>query len=242
MYVFVAGATATGKSDFAVKLAQQINGEVISCDSMQIYKGFDIGTAKISSDEMQGVPHHMLDICDAKDIFSVADYKQQSLQCAKTIESNGKIPIFCGGTGLYMNSVLFDYQFGEKLAIDKMKTPKLPCVCIVLDMERKLLRERLAGRVSKMFEKGLVQELELLISQGLTFENQSMRGIGYKEFESYFSGKITLDDVNELIIKNSKAYAKRQETWFRSWDFAKHFNTLNEQELAIEYLKGLLNI
>lgn len=104
--VCIAGPTASGKTALAVALAQELDGEVISCDSMQIYRGMDIGTAKPSPDEMQGVPHHMLDVADPWEDFSVSRYCAMAAPILDDILARGKTAIIAGGTGLYMDSLI----------------------------------------------------------------------------------------------------------------------------------------
>lgn len=106
--IVVVGPTSSGKSDFAVQLAQKHNGEIISADSRQVYKGLDIGTGKITKEEMRGVPHHMLSIIDINHPFSVAEYKRLATQILEDIIARGKTPIICGGTGQYIDALIFD--------------------------------------------------------------------------------------------------------------------------------------
>src|ERR1035437_3846008 len=102
----VLGQTATGKSDVAVRLAKKFNGEIISADSRQIYKGLDIATGKVTKKEMQGVPHHILDIISPKKVFSVAEWQKKTKKIITEIHSRGKSPIICGGTGFYIQSIV----------------------------------------------------------------------------------------------------------------------------------------
>ena len=111
--IIIAGPTATGKSAAAVELAKLINGAVISADSMQIYKGMDIGSAKISEEEKQNIDHYLIDELDPKDEFSVAVFKEMALNAMDIIYSNGQIPIITGGTGFYIQAVLYDIDFKE---------------------------------------------------------------------------------------------------------------------------------
>lgn len=111
--IVVCGPTASGKTKLAIDLAKKLNGEVVSADSMIIYKNFNIGTAKPTFEEMQGVKHHLIDVCDGNDEFSVSDYKNLALPIVNDIFSKGKIPIICGGTGFYINSILFDLSYGN---------------------------------------------------------------------------------------------------------------------------------
>lgn len=107
----IVGPTASGKTALSIELAKILNGEIINGDSMQIYRGLDIGTAKITPNEMQNIPHHLLDIKEPTESFSVAEYQSIVRAKIKEIQSKGKLPIIVGGTGLYVQSVLFDYQF-----------------------------------------------------------------------------------------------------------------------------------
>ncbi len=109
----IVGPTAVGKTALSIALAKKLNGEIISCDSMQIYRKMDIGTAKPTLAERDGVPHHLFDIVDAAEPFSCADYQEKANAAVQDILSRGKLPIFCGGTGLYLDSVLYDRPFAE---------------------------------------------------------------------------------------------------------------------------------
>ncbi len=109
----VAGPTASGKSALALELARRLNGEIISCDSMQIYRGMDIGTAKPTAEEMSEIPHHMIDICEPEENYTCADYAAAAKPIIADIADRGKLPIFCGGTGLYLDSVLKVSDFAE---------------------------------------------------------------------------------------------------------------------------------
>lgn len=104
--IAVVGPTASGKSALALELAKRYNGEIISCDSMQIYKGMDIGTAKPTRDELAAVPHHLIDILPADAPYSCSDYVKDAERAVEDIASRGKLPIFCGGTGLYLDRFL----------------------------------------------------------------------------------------------------------------------------------------
>ena len=110
----IIGPTAVGKTKLSIDLAKALNGEIISGDSMQIYRTMDIGTAKVTTDEMDGIPHYMIDIKDPEDSFSVAEFQERVRKCIREITERGKLPIIVGGTGLYIQSVLFDYQFTDE--------------------------------------------------------------------------------------------------------------------------------
>ncbi|WP_294186234.1 tRNA (adenosine(37)-N6)-dimethylallyltransferase MiaA [uncultured Clostridium sp.] len=111
--LIIAGPTAVGKTSLSIKLAKELNGEIVSTDSMQIYKYMDIGSAKITKDEMDGVPHHMIDVIDPSSSFSVAEYKEIASKCVEDIISRNKLPILVGGTGLYINALTCNMNFTE---------------------------------------------------------------------------------------------------------------------------------
>ena len=121
----VVGPTASGKTSLAIRLAKKLGGEVISCDSMQIYRGMDIGTAKPTPAEMDGVPHHLIDVCDPSDDFSAADYAVLAKSALDDILSRGKLPIFCGGTGLYLDAVLTGNQYSDAPADPELRASLL---------------------------------------------------------------------------------------------------------------------
>lgn len=276
----IAGATASGKSKAAVELAKKLNGEIISMDSMQIYKQMDIGTAKVTLQEMENIPHHMIDIVEPNMPFSVSDFVKLAKDKINEITARGKLPILAGGTGLYFESLIYPFNFGgaksdediknnlykqleqfgaeylhkKLMEIDPIDGAKIhpnntkrliraleiyeitgntktnnstnkqllyDLDMYVLDWDREILYDRIEKRVQIMFDNGLQKEIENLLKVGITFDMQSMQGIGYKEFASYFDGKCSLDDVKNAIILNSRHYAKRQITWFKRYDFAK---------------------
>ena len=111
--IVVAGPTASGKTKLAVEIAKRHNGEVVSADSMQIYKAMSIATAKPTEDEMHGIPHHLIDFLDIDKPFSVADYVSLARECISDIYSRGKLPIICGGTGLYISSLIDNIKFDD---------------------------------------------------------------------------------------------------------------------------------
>lgn len=119
--VAIIGPTASGKTALSIRLAKEIDGEIINGDSMQIYRGMDIGTAKITPEEMDGVPHHLIDIKEPTEGFSVAEYQTLVREKIAEIQSRGKMPILVGGTGLYVQSVLYDFQFTKQEINDEAR-------------------------------------------------------------------------------------------------------------------------
>lgn len=116
--IAVAGPTAVGKTEYAIELAKELNGEIVSCDSMQLYKFMDIGSAKPTKEELAQAKHYLVDELDPRQPFSVAEYQKMATQAIKTIHDKGKVPIISGGTGLYLNSLLYEMDFGAKVADD----------------------------------------------------------------------------------------------------------------------------
>ena len=272
--IVVIGPTSVGKTKMGVALAKKLNGEVISGDSMQVYRQMDIGTAKVTIEEMEGVTHHCIDILDPKDQYSVHDFQQTVRKQITEITNRGHVPIIVGGTGLYIKAALYDYTVSEMennhdeinkkykdytneqlyahlKQIDEESAKILHFnnrrrvlraieiyeqtgqkksemineqehICLYdayfvgLTLPRELLYERINLRVDLMMKNGLQGEMESLIKQGLTRENQSMKAIGYKEWFDYFEGKCDLNEVSENIKKHSRQYAKRQYTWFKN--------------------------
>jgi len=111
--LIIAGPTAVGKTEISINVAKKLNGEILSADSMQIYKHMDIGSAKISKEEMEGIPHYLIDIIDPHESFTVSDYKSHAESSIDAIISKGKLPVVVGGTGLYINSLIYNYTFTE---------------------------------------------------------------------------------------------------------------------------------
>ena len=111
--LIVAGPTASGKSDSAVELALRMNGEVISADSMQVYRGMDIGSAKVTHEEMRGVPHHLIDCADPCENWNVVRFQKEARRAVQDIVSRGRLPILCGGTGFYIQALLYDIDFTQ---------------------------------------------------------------------------------------------------------------------------------
>ncbi len=140
--IAVAGPTASGKTALAIEIAKKYNGEVISCDSMQVYKHMNIGTAKPTQDEMGGIPHHMIDVSEPFKNYSVAEYVVAARECIDDVLRRGKLPILAGGTGLYMDSVINNIEFLE-------------------DCKKKGLREKL----QKIAESDGVEKLHMMLKE-----------------------------------------------------------------------------
>jgi len=164
--VVIVGPTASGKSSLAVKIAQKFNGEIISADSRQVYKGMDIGTGKIAKKEMAKIPHHLLDVVSPKKQFTVARYKRLVAQAIKKIIKRGKIPVICGGTGFYIQVIT------ENISIPEIK----PDVKLRVALEKKTTKElfsqlkkmdpRRAKNIDQNNRRRLIRALEIIIKSG----------------------------------------------------------------------------
>ena len=276
--VIIAGPTAVGKTEISIQLAHAINGEIISADSMQVYKRMDIGSAKIMPDEMQGIRHHLIDVLEPTEEFNIVRFQKMAKMAVDEIISKGKIPILVGGTGFYIQSLLYDIDFREEENIDatirsslqlfaetngkealherlkeidpeaaeaippgnvkrviraiefykthhekisshnkeqKEKESPYDFAFFVLTDERPLLYERIDKRVNLMLEKGLIDEVRALKSEGLTRSHISMQGLGYKEILAWLEGEISLDEAVYILKRDTRHFAKRQITWFK---------------------------
>lgn len=304
--VVIAGPTASGKTAAGIETAKQLNGEIISADSMQIYKYMDIGTAKPSLEEREGIPHHMLDVVFPDEEFSVALFRRRAGELIDEITSRGKLPIIVGGTGLYINSLVYPYDFTESAEdtsyreelealasemgrehihnmlrdIDpdshtrihpnnlrrviralevykntgktiteyqiksKEKELEYNTAYIGLNMDRKILYDRINLRVDRMFDAGLINEVKRLSELGYTKNMVSMQGIGYKELFDYLDNQITLEEAKDIIKQYSRNYAKRQLSWFRrdeniNWLEVDKYNSVNDiTKTIVNYIEG----
>jgi tRNA dimethylallyltransferase len=169
--IFIAGPTAVGKSEIALRVAEKIDGEIISVDSMQVYRGLDIGTAKPSSAELERVPHHLIDICDLTDNFDAAQFVRLAQTAAGQIQSRGKIPVFCGGTGFYFKA------FMSGLGESPPASSDLRAELEVMPFESLLreLRERdpsTYGKIDKQNPRRVIRAVEVIRLTGKKFSEQ----------------------------------------------------------------------
>lgn len=162
----IAGPTASGKSALAVKLAKKYNGEIISADSRQVYRGMDIGTGKITRAEMKGVPHHLLDVASARTVFDVARYQRMAHKSINEILARGKFPIVCGGTGLYIKSLVENVSYPNvkpdlklRARLEKKSTRELFALLEKKDLSR-------AHTIDKHNQRRLIRALEIVANSG----------------------------------------------------------------------------
>lgn len=223
----IVGPTASGKTAAALQLARAIDGEIICADSRTVYKGFDIASAKPSLEEQAMVPHHLLDVVTADQLFSVADFKRLALAAMHDIQKRGKIPMIVGGSGLYVDALLYDYSFshqqGERdqrnprhatTAARGTRKPLSPDVWYVgLNPGREAIHERLTARVDAMVAMGLVAELRELRSNFPG--SRVLDAPGYRAFADYLDGVIDLDTAKKQFVTRDFQLARRQMTWFK---------------------------
>lgn len=174
--IVICGPTASGKSALAIELAKKLDTEIISADSLAIYKGLDIGTAKPTKEEQSEVKHHLIDVVDAKSSFSVSDYENLALPIVEDLFSKGKTPIICGGTGFYINSILYKFGFGgtaQNLEIREKYQNLLETKGIdyVYDELVKVDKES-AEKIHKNNVKRVIRALEIFYSTGTKKSSQ----------------------------------------------------------------------
>jgi tRNA dimethylallyltransferase len=220
--IVLLGPTASGKTSLAVSLALEINAEIISADSRQLYKGLNIGTGKDLKEYTIGnqkIPYHLIDSLTIGEPYSVAHFQHDAFQKIQEIESRNHPIIICGGTGLYIESLLKDYTFSQ-LPPFLEKPIELNRKFIVFGIEppyeerRKRCKERLLSRI----EEGLIQEAENLINKGVTFEQLRWLGLEYKWLADLLEGKINMEEFIKGLTIAIQQYAKRQMTFFRKME------------------------
>lgn len=298
----IVGPTAVGKTDIGIKLAKKLSGEIISADSMQVYKDLNIGTAKITPLEMEGIPHHLIDIKEPWESFSVAEFQQLVEEKIVDINQRKHLPVLVGGTGLYVNSVIYNkYNFtptseignirkkyqevvdnvgtetihrelakvdpisAEKIHPNDAKriiralevyhttgrpissfandkgSDKYNLALIGLNMDRKLLYERINRRVDLMLEKGWLKEVQDLLNRGVPQDSPALQGLGYKQLIMYLNKEISYEKAVEIIKRETRRYAKRQITWFKRENQIQWIDVTNKSkdEIILEILPSI---
>ena len=179
--IIIAGPTAVGKTALSVALTKRIGGEIVSADSMQVYRGMDIGTAKVMKEETCGVPHHLIDVLDPKDPFNVMTFRSMVKDAVRGIASRGNVPVLVGGTGFYIQSVLYDVQFEEDASSEELRK-ELEQEAAVLGAEK--MHERLRALDPDAAEaihpnniKRVIRALEYCLSTGrkISVHNREQR-------------------------------------------------------------------
>ncbi|MFC0508656.1 tRNA (adenosine(37)-N6)-dimethylallyltransferase MiaA [Micromonospora costi] len=270
--VAVVGPTAAGKSALSIALAHALDGEVVNADSMQLYRGMDIGTAKLTPAERDGVPHHLLDIWDVTEPASVAEYQRLAREAVDGILARGRVPLLVGGSGLYVRAVLERFEFpgtdpalrerlerelaeagpaplyarlraadpsaaagilpgnGRRIvrALEVIEltgapftaslpepTPYYPSVQVGVDLDTATLDERIARRVDRMWDDGLVAETRELVGRGLPAGRTASRALGYQQVLRFLAGELTETEAYEETIRATRRFVRRQRSWFR---------------------------
>lgn len=275
--VIVLGPTASGKTALSITLAQAFNGAIIGADSRQIYRQMDIGTAKPSPAERAAVPHHLIDVIDPDQTFSLAQYQEAAYATISTIHARGSLPLLVGGTGQYITAVIegwgipevppqphiradlenFAEEHGARALHDRLReadpaaadridyrnvrrvvralevylatgtpisvlqrkqAPPYRILPIGITLPRDQLYTRIDARIDRMIEQGLEDEVRALLEQGYTWNSPAMTGLGYGQWQPYFEHKIGLDDVITAIRRETRAFVRRQYTWFQGHD------------------------
>lgn len=300
--IVILGPTAVGKTDLSIEIAKQMNAEIISADSMQIYKHMNIGTAKPTVEEMKNIKHYLIDKLEPNEEFNVAIFQKKALKHIDDISKRNKLPMVVGGTGLYINSLVYPLDFTDgitnwdyrnklnKIAEDKgndhlhhlldqidpesainihpnnrkrviralevyEETGKtmsyfkarpqnednpFNLLMIGLNMERKLLYDRINKRVDLMIEDGLVEEVKNILDMGYTKDLISMYGLGYKEIIKHLEGQCTLEEAVYILKRDTRRFAKKQLTWFRRDDRIQWFQ-LDKYDSKDSATKDILN-
>jgi tRNA dimethylallyltransferase len=275
--VIVGGPTGSGKTAFSIEIAKRLGAEIVNADSMQVYRGMDIGTAKPTVDERRGIPHHLLDVVNPDEDFNAALYRTKAVPVIREICARGKVGIVVGGTGLYIRGLMGglltcpseNSEVREKLrkeaqesgsetlynrlsvidpeaageihpndllriiraleifTLSKRRPSELAkehafrqrdllALMICLFMEREELYKRLDKRSEDMVSDGLKEETELLLEKGYSTELKPMKAIGYRHMIAHLRNGVSMQDTLDLMKRDTRRYAKRQMTWFRS--------------------------
>lgn len=171
--IVIVGPTAVGKTALSLELAKRFNGEIINGDAFQVYRGLDVGTAKITQSEMDGIPHHLIDIRSPEDPYSVVDFKDDVCKCIQDITNRKKLPILVGGTGLYVQSVLYDYQFPETIENAELREKLYSLNNDELHRKLEELDPTAAINIHPNNKKRVVRALEVCILSGKKFSEQT---------------------------------------------------------------------
>ena len=222
--VVILGPTGSGKTGVSIELAKSLGGEIISADSRAIYKGMDIGTAKPTREEQQGITHYGLDLVAPNERFTVADWKSYAEGKITDIKSRGKVPIIVGGTGLYIDALIYDYHFrgptGAKIGDLEQKTCsdrreiKGNYLLVGIKWATPELRARLNKRITQMFSSALYDETKKLVSE-YGWGCQAMKSDIYEYAWRYLQGEFTLEEAKLGCFYEDWHLAKRQITWFK---------------------------
>ncbi|MGB9736021.1 MAG: tRNA (adenosine(37)-N6)-dimethylallyltransferase MiaA [bacterium] len=301
--IIITGPTAVGKTECAIDLALSFNGEIVNCDSRQIYKYMNIGTAKPTQEQLNTIKHYMIDVVEPSVNFSAAKYVTMADRCIDEITNAGKLPFLVGGTGFYIKALLHGLAplpaideeirikirekqklYGNEVLYETLKLldPKdaqhikqsdtyrliralevftatgKPLIdylekhrfsqtryryiyIVLYNSDRQDYHKTINNRVDRMIADGLVDEVKGLIKMGYHAELPAMKTVGYKEIIDYLNNKEVLSTAVELIKKHTKAYAKRQITWFKGIKDALWIDLHDRKQRLIEVIKGFIH-
>ena len=227
------GPTASGKTGLSIELSEFLDKnidqkiEVISVDSRQVFRDCDISSAKITTEEMQGVPHHGLDLVNPDEPFTVVQFQRYAFETIEAIQARGNIPVLCGGTMLWLDAISENYVFSEDKAIDpetgelafeksvEKAEPRWPVFKVGLHWDRAKLYERINQRAHLQFDGGMIEETKMILEKYPTLTNSAFTSFGYQEIKAYLDGELSYDEALALNQKRNRKYAKRQLTWWR---------------------------
>jgi len=214
--IVIVGPTASGKTGVSIEIAKEIGGEVISADSRAIYKGMDIGTAKPSLEEQDGVPHWGIDLVEPGERFTVADFKKYAEGKIEEIQARGKIPMVVGGTGLYTDALVYDYNFTQDAKKTQSDREEVCTKYLIIGVktEPEELRRRIERRADTFFTQDLYEETKKLV-QKYGWDNQAMKSNIYQFAWGYLQGEYSLEQAKQLFVYDDWHLAKRQMTWFK---------------------------
>ena len=215
----ILGPTACGKTTFAAHLAADIDGEIISADSRQVYRRMDIGTGKDLADytvDGKEIPYHLIDIAEPGTRYSVYQFQHDFHEAYTDIKSRGKTPILCGGTGLYIESVIRGYEFDGRV------TPSMNSLNIGLKIDREERRRKISARLRSRLAEGMVDEVRGLIDSGVSTAALIRYGLEYKYVTLYLLGELEYEEMVRLLEIAIHQFAKRQMTWFRGMEERRH--------------------
>ncbi len=213
--VVLSGLTASGKTALSITLAKQFNAEIISADSRQVYRGLDIGSAKITPAEMQGVPHHCLDMIDPTQNtrYSVGDFQRDAYAAIDQILARGKLPLLVGGTGLYARAVSAGYGFDGQ-----PNAPRYAVLQICLTPPNTILAPKVKQRNTERVAHGMFDETRDLLARGVPADFLYKLGLEYRLNVRYLQGEIDLDTYYAELYHQTMQFIKRQRTWYRKED------------------------
>ena len=227
--IVIMGPTASGKSALALALARRLDGEIISADSMQFYRGLEIGTAQPTEAERREIRHHLVGCFPIDRKVDVFRFVKLADAAAAEIRARGRRPIVVGGTGLYLRALLYCRRrllralevrlLTGKSILELQQNPgdrlRFPVRAFKLVNDPAELRERIARRARQMLENGWIEEAEQAIRNGLLDSPTAHQAIGYRLIGDFLAGKLDRNQLEERIITATCQLARRQRTWFR---------------------------